>query len=659
MKKLLLCLAIVPLAWSQGIEDLLFEEIPVVFAASKFEQPLIEAPASVIIITAQEIERYGYTTLDQALQGVTGLYITYDRAYKYLGVRGYYTPGDYNSRILQLVDGMSYNEGIYGAASIGTLFGIDMNDVQRIEIVKGPGSALYGTNALFAVINIVTKNGEKINGARASGQYGSFDSKQGFFGIGSKQGDIDFVLSGSYTDAPGQNLYFEEYDGYEDEMGTIHDGTAVDCDKLDVRNAHARIGYKALTLQGVYNRREKNDPTAVYWTIFNDTLTRNVDEHGFVELKFAPQIDGTKDVMARAYYSRYDYYGYWAYYYPEEDTFYKELSRDYARGEFVGSELQFNYSIFDMNRLTVGGEFQHHTTRQQLWDDGLEGPDYYYLYLDDERTFDIWSIYAQNVFEISRMSFVLGVRYDNYHTFGGTTNPRVGWVYNPFENTAIKILYGTAFRAPTPYEMYYHDGYYAMMENEDLEPERLTTAEFVLEQGFGQHLKGSVSLYRTDVTDLIYQVLTEDDLLQFQNIGEAEAMGVEINLNAIYKGILARAGINYQESENITDATELVNSPKYSGNVGLSIPVITEKLFFTVEARYVGERFDVWLEPVDPYFSTNVILFTKELIPHVELTAKVLNVLDEVYYDPCSGEHEQSSIQQDGRTFQVKLTFKT
>lgn len=659
MKKLLLLLAIVMFATSQGIEDLLFEEIPVVFAASKFEQPLIEAPASVIIITAQEIERYGYTTIDQALEGVTGLYITNDRSYTYLAVRGYYTPGDYNSRILQLVDGMSYNEAVYGAASIGTLFGVDMSDVQRIEIVKGPGSALYGTNALFAVINIVTKSGETINGVRASGQYDGFESKKGYFGIGSTQGEVDFVLSGSYTDAPGQDLYFEEYDGYEDEMGTIHDGIAVDCDALNVRNVHAKVAYKSLTLQGTYNRCEKNVPTAIYWTIFNDSDTKNVDEHGSVELKFAPQIDETKDVMARAYYHRYDYYGYWAIYYPEEDYFYRELNQDYALSEFYGSELQFNYSIMEMNRLTVGGEYQQHTALQQNWDVGLEGPDYYYEYLNDERTFNIWSLYAQNVFEIARMSFVLGVRYDNYHTFGGTTNPRVGWVYNPFENTAIKLLYGTAFRAPSPYEMYYHDDFETMADNEDLEPERLTTAELVLEQGFGRHLKGTVSLYRTDVKDLIYQVINEDDLLQYQNIGEAEAMGVDVTLNANYKGILARAGVNYQQSENITDETDLVNSPEYSGNIGVSIPVLAEKVFFTVESRYVGERLDVWLEPVDPYMTTNVILFAKDLIPHVELTAKVLNVLDEEYYDPVSGEHEQSSIMQDGRTFLVKLTLRT
>jgi iron complex outermembrane receptor protein len=206
--------------------------------------------------------------------------------------------------------------------------------------------------------------------------------------------------------------------------------------------------------------------------------------------------------------------------------------------------------------------------------------------------------------------------------------------------------------------MYYHDDYETMADNQNLEPERLTTAELVLEQRLGQHLKGSVSLYRTDVKDLIYQVLNEDDLLQYQNIGEAEAMGVEVNLNAHYKGILARAGVNYQQSENITDETELVNSPEYSGNIGVSIPVLAEKLFFTVESRYVGERLDVWLEPVDPYLTTNVILFAKDLIPHVELTAKVLNVLDEEYYDPVSSEHEQSSIMQDGRTFLAKLTLK-
>jgi len=124
--------------------------------AAKYEQTSREAASSVTIITADDIQCYDYQTLDEALRSVRGFYTRYDRNYMYLGVRGFSRPADYGSRVLLLINGHTVNENFYSSAFIGTDFCFDMNMIERIEIVRGPGSALYGNAAMFSVINIIT-----------------------------------------------------------------------------------------------------------------------------------------------------------------------------------------------------------------------------------------------------------------------------------------------------------------------------------------------------------------------------------------------------------------------------------------------------------------------------------------------------------------------
>ncbi len=122
--------------------------------AAKYEQTSREAPASVTIISSEDIERFGYRTLDEVLMTVRGFYTSYDRNYSYVGIRGFSRPTDYNDRVLLLINGHTTNENFYGSAFIGTDLALNLEAVDRIEIVRGPGSALYGTGAMFAVINI-------------------------------------------------------------------------------------------------------------------------------------------------------------------------------------------------------------------------------------------------------------------------------------------------------------------------------------------------------------------------------------------------------------------------------------------------------------------------------------------------------------------------
>src|SRR5215213_263454 len=148
-----------------SLEELMRMDAGRVFGASERIQPVTEAPASVSFITAQEIERYGYRTLADILRAVRGMYVTNDRNFSYVGARGFNKPGDYNSRILLLVNGHRVNDNIFGQAEIGAEFGMDPAMFERVEIIRGPASSLYGDSAFFAVVNVITKSGASLGGA--------------------------------------------------------------------------------------------------------------------------------------------------------------------------------------------------------------------------------------------------------------------------------------------------------------------------------------------------------------------------------------------------------------------------------------------------------------------------------------------------------------
>ena len=180
--------------------------------AAKSDQTARQAPASVTIITSEDIERYGYRTIADVLMTVRGFFVSYDRNYTYVGVRGFSRPTDYNNRILLLLDGHTVNENIYGAAQLGSEFPIELDIVDHIEIIRGPGSALYGTGAMLAVVNVVLKKGSVLNGGRLALGGGSYGRRQGTISAGKEleQGP-DLLASAFGTDVKGQDLFYPEY----------------------------------------------------------------------------------------------------------------------------------------------------------------------------------------------------------------------------------------------------------------------------------------------------------------------------------------------------------------------------------------------------------------------------------------------------------------
>ncbi len=287
------------------IEELMKIEVQRVYGASKFEQDVTQAPSSVTIITAAQIKQYGYRTLADALGSVNGFYITYDRTYSNAGSRGFSQPADVNSRFLVLLDGHKMNDSMYDWAYIGDESLLDIDLVDRIEVVRGPGSSLYGNNAFFGVINIITRRPDMINGAEISGAASSFDGYKERMTYGKRYDNgLGILVSGSHMNSKGQSFYFKEYD-----TAATNFGRSDGCDHGKYSNFFSTLSYKDFTLQGGYISREKVYPASPFNGLFNTDKNRVTDERGYVDLGYRKNIGEKSTLSVRLFYDYLSFEG--------------------------------------------------------------------------------------------------------------------------------------------------------------------------------------------------------------------------------------------------------------------------------------------------------------------------------------------------------------
>src|SRR6266487_5201639 len=296
---------------TSGLADLSLEalmeiEVPKVYGASKIEQKATEAPSSITVITSDEIKRYGHRTLADALQSVQGFHVSYDRNYAFLGARGL-SLGDFNSRILLLVDGHRVNNNLTDGAYVDTAFILDVDLIDRVEIIRGPGSVLYGNNAFFGVINVITREGKQLNGMEVSGEYASYDTYKGRATYGKLfTNGVQLLLSGTIYDSQGRDrLYYPVFDQRISAYPfAANNGIAENADDDAFRSFFGSVGYQDFTFQGAFISREKGNPTALIPATFNDSRMRTIDERSYAALKYAHSFDKVVDVTARIYYDR-------------------------------------------------------------------------------------------------------------------------------------------------------------------------------------------------------------------------------------------------------------------------------------------------------------------------------------------------------------------
>jgi iron complex outermembrane receptor protein len=636
-----------------SVEQLMNIEVPTVNGACKFEQKITDAPSAVSIVTADEIKKYGYRTLADILRSVRGFYITYDRNYNYLGVRGFNRPGDLNSRILLLLDGHRLNDNIYDTATIGTEFPLDIDLIERVEIIRGPSSSLYGTSAFLAVINIISRQGKDMKGTEIAGSAGSQDTYSGRLSYGTKyRNGLEMLISGSGFQSSGaKGLYYREYDSPATNNGIADHG---DGDKN--YSFFSKFSFKDITLTGAYASRKKEIPTGSFGVIFNDDRNNTIDSHGFVDLKYLVSLNRKSDLTIRAFYDDYEYRGDYVYSgaNPGDPPV---INKDTASGRWAGLELMYVGRFGDDHLVTFGAEERYNFRQQQKNYD--ESP--YSSKLDDNRTSDSYAFYFQDEYYfLSNLIFNIGVRHDHYSTFGGSTNPRLALIYKPVEKTIFKLLYGSAFRAPNAYELYYSDGGNTAKANTNLQPEKIKNYEIVYEQYLGEHWRSSLGGFYYQIDNLISQKTDPaDGLLVFRNTDEVEGKGMEAEIEGRWSsGFQGKMSYTYSDVTDKATGEELTNSPHHLIKLNLIAPLLTRKLFAGMELQYTSSRKTKSGASESGFALANATLFSQNIFKGTEMSVTVFNILDKKYADPAAGEHLQDTIAQDGRRISAKLVYR-
>jgi outer membrane receptor protein involved in Fe transport len=485
-----------------------------VSAASRVTETVEEAPASVSIITGQELRAMGYPTIAEALRGVRGMYLSNDTSYDSLGVRGFSRPGDYGNRVLVLVDGHPANDNYVFSSYIGFDGRVDLDDVERIEIIRGPGSVLYGTSAFFGVINLITRGRED----KTHGEAGVSGSMNGvgrarataYVRINEDSG-VWSSVSGAH--GTGRDYFFPSLAGTQDPRhpGTptaVYDGNSRGADGFDAATVSGRAWYKSLTLQWFLTSRKKSLPSGEYGTILGDPSTRYSDTRGFLEARFEPQLSKTVQLFSRAHVDMYNFDSLLAYPSLTQDPASTGNERDTYRGRWGGIEQRVLYTPSSALRLTLGASFiQHFQTSQRGETDA--GPQVY----DDkggagrDDPFSVAAAYANADYApLKFLKVSAGARFDYYSSLDkfnalDAFNPRLAIIVKPYSAGTIKLLFGKAFRAPSVYELFYTAT--TQIRSNGLAPEQVYSAELEYSHRFSSVVVGSVATFVNQVGNLI------------------------------------------------------------------------------------------------------------------------------------------------------------
>jgi iron complex outermembrane receptor protein len=630
------------------LEQLMSVEVQSVFGASKFLQKITEAPASVTVVTAEDIRRFGYRNLADLLARVRGIFTTYDRTYAFVGVRGFQRPGDYNTRVLVLVDGFRTNDNVYDQGPASEEFLVPLELVERVEIVRGPSSSLYGSNAFFAIVNVITKRAGQLARPEATVEVGTLGYRSASARVGhAVAGGAEMVAAATFTDRDGyEELYYPEFDAPE-----THNGVARDLDWSERRSVYASVGVGGLFVQGAFNQRDKGIPTGAWGTLFNDPRAALEDTYGALNASYDARVGGA-ELRARGFFAHMGYEADMPY---PTDSGETVLNRDESLGRYWGAETMLSGTWRRRHRLTAGVELRHNFDQDQRNYD-VEPSE---SYLDDRRSSVNWAWYAQDEIRLGTHHLVnVGLRQDYYEGFDAPVMPRVAWIVMPTQTATLKLLYGGAFRAPNAYEVWYAYGPYK--SNPALQPERIRTVEAVYEHQIARRYRVSAGVFRFWVTDLINQRMDPaDDLLVYVNDGDANATGVELEFEGRWAGgMTGRASLAVQGIEDPATQDTLDNAPGRIGQVAVTFPLLRDRLLAGFDLQAVSARRTKSGATVDAYVSPNLTLVAPALFGHLDLSLSIYNLFDDRYFDPAAEELPQDAVQQDGRTVRLRCTWR-
>lgn len=604
-----------------------------VTGASKAPTTLGDTAAAATVISRDELRALGCRTLADALATVKGVMVTTDRSYSYLGVRGFYAPGDYNTRILLLIDGNRVNDALYDQAYVGNEFPLDLELVDRLEFIPGQASAVYGANALFGVVNVVTRRLDP--GA-------PFVAKATVGTQGERRVRLSDTLAG-----PGGSVVRWSATSYSRRGEDVAVNDAVtphgDFDQGTRIAIQARLG--GFSLSAISAHRTSGNPAALD-VVPGDRRTRNIDDEQLADLGWTGVLDSSDEATLRAFAGTYRYIGRW----PQDETL---VNEDHVCARWWGAEGRLTSSRLPGQKVTIGAEYQ---ASPRLWQFNADSPASGPPYLDDNSPSRRGAVFAEEQARISQaLTLDASVRWDIRERTASQGTGRFALLWHPRQDFVAKAIYGTAYRPPNAFESNYvldvPGGY---ERNPDLDRELVRGAELNVEWTPSASDRVSASIYRNVASSLIVQVRDDDaDANRFVNQGRVVATGLEAEWQHAWSGgTRLRANVSHvRDAESGTDIPVASYAPSYLANLTMIWP-FGEGVDLAGWTRAVSRR-----GAAGAYSISGLALSSRESSQGLSWSIGVTNVFDRRYADPGVDLTAQPVIRQQGRSVQGSLMW--
>ncbi|MCK4617336.1 TonB-dependent receptor [Candidatus Aerophobetes bacterium] len=579
-------------------EESILELEKIVITATRTPHLLKDVPVSTTVITEKEIEQSGASTVAEALENVAGMRVT---AY---GSQGSLTTahirGSAADQVLILMDGRELNPATHGTVDLGLL---PVQNIERIEVIRGPFSSLYGANALSGVINIITKPAPEKRQTEIRATYGTYETSEYTLTHGGKLGKTGYFLTAKLGDSAGDR----ENSG---------------CNET---HATAKLTYEVddssgFSLLAGYSHRDTGVPGS---TTYPTPSAQEEDKRSFLDLSYHKDLKGGARLLAKTFIEQYDicYKNPEAWGGPMKDT-----------TENLLGGVQVQYSLpWGKHLPTAGLELKQDRVKVTTIDgtSRIGGP----------RKLDTVSLYLQDeINPSSRLVLVPGLRYDNPSAYASQCSPRVSLLYLLGHNTRLRASYGQAFRPPTVNELYWYEDWgwgMGLFGNEDLKPEKSRGYELGLEHQFSLPLLARISWFDRKTEQLISWVEISPWHWQATNVDKAHNQGIESELRLQLTSRLS-LGLNYLYQQAKDEGEEykgnyLAYTPEYK--MGLSLEYETDfGLGIRIETEKVSEQYTNRenTQKLKGYNLLNARL-SQRLTKKVEVFATGENLLDESY----------------------------
>lgn len=538
-----------------------------VTTATKTLEKISKSGASVSIITREDLIKMGARNLMDALKRLSGFSVQET----FIGipaieVRGALTPD--SEKVLFMIDGHSVNNNLVNGSATWVYNNFSIEDIKQVEVVKGPGSALYGANAFVAVINIITETSDDIKGFEVTFGSESDTTRKLNLQVGKEISDIKIAANLNILESNGTRQYIEN-DGVSNSGYTY--------DWQDRYDFSVNIQSKHFELFGKYIDQRRG-PFIGIGNALNDESIQDYTEY-FLDFRYHQQLSSKINFSGKIYIDEFKTKNYWEILPEGAIPGYPDglLGSPTTKNQKIGAEIELEFQLTNTNKLLSGIHFEHQSqfavTHTTNFNPNTFAPLGTYSDIsdtgnwNDSQNRDIAAFFLQDIWDINKqLRLILGARYDRYSDFGDSTNPRASVTWEFMNDLNLSASYGKAFRAPSFAELYNINNP-SIVGNSELNPEKIETFEISIHGKITKRNQFKVTGFKNYIKNLIER----DSANIYQNTGKLDIQGMELELSSrLSGGSSFDINYTYQQAENKLTDQQQHHIPKHKASAGFN-----------------------------------------------------------------------------------------